>query len=87
LILQYAIQAVGQQDLIARLKKSCSTGKALYLDKWIFFCPTYYLFGYLIRLTQERIETMTNIDELIDDVIEREGGYVNHPVDRGAKVM
>jgi lysozyme family protein len=26
---------------------------------------------------------MTNIDELIDDVIEREGGYVNHPADRG----
>ena len=23
------------------------------------------------------------IDELIDDVIEREGGYVNHPADRG----
>jgi lysozyme family protein len=41
------------------------------------------LFGYLIRLAQEWIETMTNIDELIDDVIEREGGYVNHPADRG----
>lgn len=26
---------------------------------------------------------MTNIDEMIDDVIEREGGYVNHPADRG----
>jgi lysozyme family protein len=25
----------------------------------------------------------TNIDELIEDVIEREGGYVNHPADRG----
>ncbi len=24
-----------------------------------------------------------NIDNLIDDVIEREGGYVNHPADRG----
>ena len=23
------------------------------------------------------------IDELIEDVIEREGGYVNHPADRG----
>jgi lysozyme family protein len=22
---------------------------------------------------------MTNVDQLIDDVIEREGGYVNHP--------
>jgi lysozyme family protein len=49
LILQYAIQAVGQQDLIARLKKSCSTGKVLYLQYWIFFCPTCILFGYLIR--------------------------------------
>ncbi|HEX4873988.1 MAG TPA: glycosyl hydrolase 108 family protein [Sphingorhabdus sp.] len=29
------------------------------------------------------IGTMANIDELIDDVIEREGGYVNHPADRG----
>jgi lysozyme family protein len=26
---------------------------------------------------------MTDINELIDDVIEREGGYVNHPADRG----
>jgi lysozyme family protein len=26
---------------------------------------------------------MTNVDELIEDVIEREGGYVNHPADRG----
>ena len=26
---------------------------------------------------------MTNIDELIDDVIEREGGYANHPADLG----
>ncbi len=25
----------------------------------------------------------TNIEELIEDVIEREGGYVNHPADRG----
>ena len=24
-----------------------------------------------------------NIDELIDALIEREGGYVNHPSDRG----
>jgi lysozyme family protein len=30
-----------------------------------------------------RIWNMTNIDQLIDDVIEREGGYVNHPADRG----
>jgi lysozyme family protein len=26
---------------------------------------------------------MTNVDQLIDDVIEREGGYVDHPADRG----
>lgn len=26
---------------------------------------------------------MTHIDELIDDLIEREGGYANHPADRG----
>jgi lysozyme family protein len=26
---------------------------------------------------------MTNVDELIEEVIEREGGYVNHPADRG----
>jgi lysozyme family protein len=26
---------------------------------------------------------MANIDELIEEVIEREGGYVNHPADRG----
>lgn len=26
---------------------------------------------------------MTQIDELIDDLIEREGGYANHPADRG----
>jgi lysozyme family protein len=26
---------------------------------------------------------MTQIDELIEEVIEREGGYVNHPADRG----
>jgi lysozyme family protein len=26
---------------------------------------------------------MTNVDELIEDIIEREGGYVNHPADRG----
>ncbi|MGL5838096.1 MAG: glycosyl hydrolase 108 family protein, partial [Sphingorhabdus sp.] len=24
-----------------------------------------------------------NIDDLIDEVIEREGGYVHHPADRG----
>ena len=23
------------------------------------------------------------VDELIDELIEREGGYVNHPADRG----
>jgi lysozyme family protein len=26
---------------------------------------------------------MPNIDQLIDDLIEREGGYANHPADRG----
>jgi lysozyme family protein len=26
---------------------------------------------------------MTNVDELIEEVIAREGGYVNHPADRG----
>ena len=26
---------------------------------------------------------MTDLDELIDALIEREGGYVNHPADRG----
>jgi lysozyme family protein len=26
---------------------------------------------------------MTSIEDLIEDVIEREGGYVNHPADRG----
>lgn len=26
---------------------------------------------------------MTNVDELIEEVIEREGGYVSHPADRG----
>jgi lysozyme family protein len=26
---------------------------------------------------------MTTIDELIEDIIDREGGYVNHPADRG----
>ena len=26
---------------------------------------------------------MANVDELIEDVIEREGGYVDHPADRG----
>jgi lysozyme family protein len=26
---------------------------------------------------------MTQVDELIEEVIEREGGYVNHPADRG----
>jgi lysozyme family protein len=26
---------------------------------------------------------MTNVEELIEEVIEREGGYVNHPADRG----
>ena len=24
-----------------------------------------------------------NIDDLIEDLVEREGGYVNHPADRG----
>ena len=24
-----------------------------------------------------------DVDELIDELIEREGGYVNHPADRG----
>jgi lysozyme family protein len=26
---------------------------------------------------------MTDLDELINALIEREGGYVNHPADRG----
>jgi len=34
-------------------------------------------------MMKERNRTMANIDELIEDVIEREGGYVNHPADRG----
>lgn len=33
--------------------------------------------------SKERFETMTQIDELIDDLIGREGGYANHPADRG----
>jgi lysozyme family protein len=34
-------------------------------------------------MMKERYRTMANIDDLIDDVIEREGGYANHPADRG----
>ena len=34
---------------------------------------------------KETKRTMANIDDLIDDVIEREGGYANHPADRGGQ--
>ena len=34
-------------------------------------------------MMKETKRTMANIDDLIDDVIEREGGYANHPADRG----
>ena len=26
---------------------------------------------------------MPSVDEMIDDILRREGGYVNHPADRG----
>jgi lysozyme family protein len=37
----------------------------------------------MIRMSSEGPVKMTHVEELIDDVIEREGGYVNHPADRG----
>jgi lysozyme family protein len=37
----------------------------------------------MIRNTRKEMRIMANIDELIEDVIDREGGYVNHPADRG----
>ena len=37
----------------------------------------------MIRMMKERNGYMRKIGELIDDVIEREGGFVNHPADRG----
>lgn len=30
-----------------------------------------------------RVETMHTVDDLITDILRREGGYVNHPADRG----
>jgi hypothetical protein len=45
-ILHYAIQSIGQQDLIARLKKIRITGKHLHLGNWKNICPTLFLFGY-----------------------------------------
>jgi lysozyme family protein len=37
----------------------------------------------MIRMNKKGSENMANVDELIEEVIEREGGYVNHPADRG----
>jgi lysozyme family protein len=37
----------------------------------------------IIISESENVMVHKMIDELIDDVIEREGGYVNHPADRG----
>ena len=34
-------------------------------------------------VTEMTISEKMNMDELIEDVIEREGGYVDHPADRG----
>jgi lysozyme family protein len=32
---------------------------------------------------EERLEDVLDVDQLIDALIDREGGYVNHPADRG----
>ncbi len=34
-------------------------------------------------MPQTNLSSASNIDQLIDEVIDREGGYVNHPADRG----
>jgi lysozyme family protein len=50
---------------------------------WINLCPTNNHIGYYDSHEQKGSENMANVDELIEEVIEREGGYVNHPADRG----
>jgi lysozyme family protein len=48
----------------------------------IFPFPTTILFGYFLLESEEKM-TKIEIQNLIDDVIDREGGYVDHPADRG----
>src|SRR3954470_20368963 len=46
--------------------------------------PTACLFGYHAATRMEaRLDQADEIEQLIDALIEREGGYVNHPADRG----
>jgi lysozyme family protein len=47
--------------------------------------PTTHLFGYTGRDSEEeeRVEQVADVDELIDAVIEREGGFVSNPADKG----
>jgi lysozyme family protein len=49
----------------------------------IFLCPTNNRFGYIDSPERWGIGKMMQVDELIEDVIEREGGFVHHPADRG----
>ena len=46
--------------------------------------PTINLFGYLdATRTGGRMDHSLNVDRLIDALIDREGGYVDHPADKG----
>jgi lysozyme family protein len=49
------------------------------------YFPTAHLFGYTIatRKKEERVQATIDVDQLIDALIEREGGYVSHPADKG----
>ncbi len=58
--------------------------ESAFLIQWIFIFPTYNLFGYFESESEIQM-TISMIDKLIEDVIDREGGYVNHPNDRGGE--
>jgi lysozyme family protein len=47
-----------------------------------FYFPTNNLIGYF-TFESEDVQMRDNIDELIDDLIAREGGFVDHPADKG----
>jgi len=52
--------------------------------KWFFHFPTTYLFGYTAATRkEERVNDTIDLDQLIDALIEREGGYVNNAADKG----
>src|SRR5689334_14774160 len=49
----------------------------------IGFANTYLVTYLRLGNKEERVEDVLDVDQLIDALIDREGGYVNNPADKG----